>query len=111
MNKGQSMINNLKSVRGNRYSNDKALEKLAKAKDKTGLSEQRVLINMFLYAYENDPKYETERNLVINKTEPSEKAKQCLTSLRSIRGQSEQSLLTEMIHYAYANDPSYSEQK
>ena len=76
MNKGQSMINNLKSVRGNRYSNDKALEKLAKAKEKTGLSEQRVLINMVLYAFENDPKYETERNLVINKTEPSEKAKQ-----------------------------------
>ena len=111
MNKAQSMINNLKSVSGNRYSAEKALEKLALAKETTGLSEQRVLINMVLYAFENDPRYKTERNMVINKTEPSEKAKQCLTSLRSIRGQSEQSLLSEMVQYAFEHDPQYGKKK
>lgn len=102
------MINNLKSIRGDRFGGKKALDCLALAKEITGKSERDLLVSMVLYAFENDPRYLETKALVITETVNEERAKKCLTVLRKMQGISEQSLLASMVQYSFANNPDYT---
>ena len=108
MSKFQSMINNLKSISGNRYGAKEALRLFSDIKEKTSRSEKDLLVSMVLFAVEHNEEYRKARDLVISSDTPECQAKSCLTLLRSLTGRTEQSLLVSMINYSAKNDESLS---
>ncbi len=108
MSKFQSMINNLKSISGNRYGANEALKLFTRIKEKTNRSERDLLVSMVLYAVEHNEEYRKARDLVISSDTPECQAKSCLTLLRSLTGQTEQSLLVSMIKYSAKHDGNLS---
>lgn len=105
------MINNLRSVSGERFGAKEALDCLSRSKAATGKSQRDLIVEMVLYAFENNPEYQRTRELVITQTSNEEKAKKCLTVLRTMSGQTEQSLLSSMIKYAFDTNPQFREKK
>ena len=106
MSKSQSMLNNLKSISGNRYEANKAIELIRKLKEKTRKSEKDILEQMVLYAFNNSPEYEAL------KTSAGEglselNAKACLSAIRSMTGKTEQSILVSMIMYSSEHDKNF----
>lgn len=105
------MINNLKSVSGERFGAREALECLSLSKTATGRSQRDLIVDMILYAFDKSPEYKSIRDLVITQTNREEKAKRCLTVLRNTCGQTEQSLIASMVKYAFNENPEFRESK
>ena len=61
----QSMINNLKSVRGDAYGAAEAKFVLARVKQYTGQSEQSLLCRMVLYAFGSSPEFDAVRPAIL----------------------------------------------
>jgi len=107
MKSAQSIINNLRSIEGNRFGAEKALACLDKAKAVIGKCKRDTLIVMVLYAFENNPEYSEAQHLVKAGNSDEDRAKNCLSVLRRMRGQSEQSLISSMVLYAYRSNPKF----
>lgn len=103
------MINNLKSIPGDKYAAGQAVRYLSMIKRLTGQSEQSILVSMVLYSFNNNPDYKEIRSSFSQEGAPEEKAKKCLSYLRATLGIKEQSLLCSMVHFAVKNDPAYAQ--
>ena len=108
----QSMLNNLKSIKNNSYGADSALEILREAKRRTRRSEQDIITEMVLFAFENNPDYSDARRLVIDGTSdrPS-KARSCLRALSAATGRRQQSLIAEMVIYGGLHNKEIMQEK
>lgn len=60
----QSMINNLKAVKGNRFGAAEAKFKISKLRVETGQSEQSLLAKCVLYAIDNMPEFKAFREVI-----------------------------------------------
>ncbi len=109
MSKSQSMLNNLKSIAGNKYGADEAKAILSSTKQRTKCSEMELLERMVIFSFENSPEYNSARKLVISDKTREKKAKSCLSALRSLTGKTEQALLVSMVKYASEHDKSLLE--
>lgn len=104
MSKSQSMLNNLKSISGNKYEANKAIELIRKLKEKTRKSEKDILEQMVLYAFNNSPEYAALKTSVGGGLSELN-AKACLSAIRSMTGKTEQSILVSMIMYSSERQP------
>lgn len=107
MSASQSILNNLKSIKDNSYGANKALQILREAKQRTHKSEQVLITELVLFAFENNPAYDEIRRMVIDgEAQSADRARSCLKVLSAATGRRQQSLIAEMVIYGglYKND-------